>query len=73
MAKAFLAEMDQLEETEMLQEEEMGAMLLLQPLLAPSAPMASAPQTVVDPNAQAELSMEFEFDPSDFEIDLDAQ
>jgi hypothetical protein len=26
---------------------------------------------VVDPDGQAELSMEFEFDPSDFEIDLD--
>jgi len=67
----FLAEMDQLEETQMLQEEE-GATASVATSAAPSAPMASAPQSVVDPNAQAELSMEFEFDPSDFEIDLDA-
>ena len=66
----FLAEMDQLEETQMLQEEE-GATASVATSASPSAPLASAPQTVVDPNAQAELSMEFEFDPSDFEIDLD--
>ena len=68
--KVFLAEMDELEETEMLQEEE-GAVASVATSASPSAPLASAPQTVVDPNAQAELSMEFEFDPSDFEIDLD--
>ena len=68
--KVFLAEMDELEETEMLQEEE-GAIASVATSVSPSAPLASAPQTVVDPNAQAELSMEFEFDPSDFEIDLD--
>ena len=66
----FLAEMDQLEETEMLQEEE-GAVASVATSATPSVPLASAPQAVVDPNAQAELSMEFEFDPSDFEIDLD--
>ena len=66
----FLAEMDQLEETQMLQEEE-GATASVATSAAPSAPIASSPQSVVDPNAQAELSMEFEFDPSDFEIDLD--
>ena len=44
--------------------------LLLQHL-GQEAPIASAPQSVVDPNAQSELSMEVEFDPSDFEIDLD--
>ena len=70
--KIFLAEMDELEETEMLQEEDAGGdYASVATSVAPSAPMASAPQTVVDPNAQAELSMEFEFDPSDFEIDLD--
>ena len=69
--QVFLAEMDQLEETQMLQEEE-GAVASVATSAAPSAPMASAPQNVVDPNAQAELSMEFEFDPSDFEIDLDS-
>ena len=69
----FLAEMDELEETEMLQEEDAGGNYATTATsAAPSAPMASAPQSVVDPNAQAELSMEFEFDPSDFEIDLDA-
>jgi hypothetical protein len=68
--QVFLAEMDELEETEMLQEEE-GATASVATSAVPSAPMASAPQSVVDPNAQAELSMEFEFDPSDFEIDLD--
>ena len=60
-----------LEEAQMLQEEE-GAVASVATSATPSAPMASAPQSVVDPNAQAELSMEFEFDPSDFEIDLDA-
>jgi hypothetical protein len=69
--QVFLAEMDQLEKTQMLQEEE-GAVASVATSAAPSAPMASSPQSVVDPNAQAELSMEFEFDPSDFEIDLDA-
>ena len=70
--KVFLAEMDQLEETEMLQEEDAGGNYATTATsAAPSAPMASAPQSVIDPNAQAELSMEFEFDPSDFEIDLD--
>jgi len=67
--KVFLAEMDELEETQMLQEDEGGAAVATS--AAPTAPIASAPQSVVDPNAQAELSMEFEFDPSDFEIDLD--
>ena len=67
--KVFLAEMDELEETQMLQEDEGGAAVATS--ATPSAPIASAPQSVVDPNAQAELSMEFEFDPSDFEIDLD--
>ena len=62
--------MDQLEETEILQEEE-GAVASVATSAAPSAPLASAPEVAVDPNAQAELSMEFEFDPSDFEIDLD--
>jgi len=71
--QVFLAEIDQLEETEMLQEEDAGGNYATAATsAAPSAPMASAPQSVVDPNAQAELSMEFEFDPSDFEIDLDA-
>ena len=67
--QVFLAEMDQLEETEILQEEE-AAVASVATSAPPSAPMASAPQNVVNPNAQAELSMEFEFDPSDFEIDL---
>ena len=67
--KVFLAEMDELEETQMLQEDEGGAAVATS--ATPNAPIASAPQSVVDPNAQAELSMEFEFDPSDFEIDLD--
>ncbi len=67
--KVFLAEMDELEETQMLQEDEGGAAIATS--ATPNAPIASAPQSVVDPNAQAELSMEFEFDPSDFEIDLD--
>ena len=69
--QVFLAEMDELEETEILQEEE-GATASVATSAVPSAPMASAPQSVIDPNTQAELSMEFEFDPSDFEIDLDA-
>lgn len=67
--KAFLAEMDQLEEAEMLHEEEMGAASVATSA-GISAPIASAPQSVVDPSSQAELSMEFDFDPSDFEIDL---
>ena len=67
--KVFLAEMDELEETQMLQEDEGGAAIATS--ATPNAPIASAPQSVVDPNAQAELTMEFEFDPSDFEIDLD--
>ena len=70
--QVFLAEMDQLEKTEMLQEEDAGGNYATTATsAAPAVPMASAPQNVVDPNAQAELSMEFEFDPSDFEIDLD--
>ena len=70
--KVFLAEMDELEETEMLQEEDAGGNYATTATsAAPAVPMASAPQNVVNPNAQAELSMEFEFDPSDFEIDLD--
>jgi hypothetical protein len=68
--KAFLAEMDQLEEAEMLHEEEMGGMGSVASSAGISAPIASAPQSVVDPSSQAELSMEFDFDPSDFEIDL---
>jgi len=67
--KVFLAEMDELEEAEMLHEDEGGASVATS--ATPSAPIASAPQSVIDPSAQAELSMEFEFDPSDFEIDLD--
>jgi len=67
--KVFLAEMDELEEAEMLHEEEGAAAVATS--ATPSAPIASAPQSVVNPNAQSELSMEFEFDPSDFEIDLD--
>ena len=69
--QVFLAEMDELEEAEMLQEDEGGNYATTATSVSPSVPMASAPQNVVDPNAQAELSMEFEFDPSDFEIDLD--
>ena len=69
--KVFLAEMDELEEAEMLHEEEEGSYAAVATSATPSAPIASAPQSVVDPNAQSELSMEFEFDPSDFEIDLD--
>ena len=69
--KVFLAEMDELEEADMLHEEEM-AMGAVATSATPSAPIASAPQNIVDPHSQAELSMEFEFDPSDFEIDLDA-
>ena len=68
--KAFLAEMDQLEEAEMLHEEEMGGMGSMATSAGVSAPIASAPQSAVDPNSQAELSMEFDFDPSDFQIDL---
>jgi Txe/YoeB family toxin of Txe-Axe toxin-antitoxin module len=68
--KAFLAEMDQLEEAEMLHEEEMGGMGSVASSAGISAPIASAPQSAVDPNSQAELSMEFDFDPSDFQIDL---
>ena len=68
--KAFLAEMDQLEEAEMLHEEEMGGMGSMATSAGISAPIASAPQSAVDPNSQAELSMEFDFDPSDFQIDL---
>ena len=67
--KTFLAEMSQLEEAEMLHEEDMG-IASVATSAGVSAPIASAPQSVVDPNSQAELSMEFEFDPSDFEIDL---
>jgi hypothetical protein len=71
--RVFLAEMDELEEADMLHEEEMGgdAGASVATSAMPSAPMASSPSNIVDPNAQAELSMEFEFDPSDFEIDLD--
>ena len=71
--RVFLAEMDELEEADMLHEEEMGgdAGASVATSVMPSAPMASSPSNIVDPNAQAELSMEFEFDPSDFEIDLD--
>ena len=68
--KAFLAEMDQLEEAEMLHEEEMGGMGSIATSAGISAPIASAPQSAVDPSSQAELSMEFDFDPSDFQIDL---
>ena len=68
--KAFLAEMDQLEEAEMLHEEEMGGMGSVATSAGISAPIASAPQSAVDPSSQAELSMEFDFDPSDFQIDL---
>jgi Txe/YoeB family toxin of Txe-Axe toxin-antitoxin module len=70
--KTFLAEMDQLEEAEMLHEQDMDGNIAS---VATSAPMSQhlwhlCPKSVVDPNAQADLSMEFEFDPSDFEIDL---
>ena len=70
--RVFLAEMDELEEADMLHEEEMGgdAGASVATSAVPSAPLASSPSSIVDPNAQAELSMEFEFDPSDFEIDL---
>ena len=68
--KAFLAEMDQLEEAEMLHEEEMGGMGSMATSAGISAPIASAPQSAVDSSSQAELSMEFDFDPSDFQIDL---
>ena len=66
-----MAEADELEETAVLQEEEMGGNIAsVATSQAVEAPIASAPASVVDPNAEAELSMEFEFDPSDFEIDL---
>jgi len=68
--QVFLAEMDELEETEMLQEEEMG-MGAVATSAAPSAPLASAPKSVVDPNQVVSAEMEFEFDPSDFDLKLD--
>ena len=56
--KTFLAEMDQLEEAEMLHEEDMGGNYAATATSADvSAPLASMPQTVVDPNAQADMSM----------------
>ena len=69
--KTFLSEMDQLEEAEMLHEQEMeGNYATSATSVDVNAPMAAAPQSIIDPGAQAELSMEFEFDPSQFDIDL---
>ncbi len=67
--KTFLAEMEQLEEAEMLHEEDMGIASVASSADV-AAPMAAAPQSVVDPNAQVDMSMEFEFDASEFNIDL---
>jgi Txe/YoeB family toxin of Txe-Axe toxin-antitoxin module len=67
--KTFLAEMEQLEEAEMLHEEDMGIASVASSADV-GAPMAAAPQSVVDPNAQVDMSMEFEFDASEFNIDL---
>ena len=66
----FLSEADNLEETQIINEEEMGGIASVATTSNVSAPLASIPQSVVDPSQQAELSMEFEFDPSDFEINL---
>ena len=68
--QVFLAEMDQLEETEILQEEE-GAVASVATSAAPSAPLASAPETVVDPNSTVDLDMTFTYDPREFELPLD--
>ena len=67
----FLAEAGNLEETQIINEEEMdGNIASVATTSNVSAPLGSTPQSVVDPSQQAELSMEFEFDPSDFEINL---
>ena len=67
----FLAEADNLEETQIINEEELGGNIASVATTSNvSAPLASTPQSVIDPSQQAELSMEFEFDPSDFEINL---
>ena len=67
--KTFLAEMDQLEEAEMLHEEDMGIASVATSADV-AAPMAAAPQSVVDPSAQVDMSMEFQFDASEFKINL---
>ena len=67
----FLAEADNIEETQIINEEELGGNIASVATTSNvSAPLASTPQSVIDPSQQAELSMEFEFDPSDFEINL---
>ena len=69
--KVFLAEIDQIEEADMLNEEDLGGNIAsVATSQSVQAPISSAPISVVDPSAQAELSMEFDFDPTDFEIDL---
>ena len=68
--KAFLAEMDQLEEAEMLHEEEMGLGSSAAPMQV-SAPLGAAPESVVNPNAEVDAHFEFEFDMKDFNLDLD--
>ena len=67
--KTFLAEMEQLEEAEMLHEEDMGIASVATSADV-GAPMAAAPQSVVDPSAQVDMSMEFQFDASEFKINL---
>ena len=67
----FLSEASDLEELQLINEDEMGGGIASVASTPPvSAPMASAPQSAINPEQQSELSMEFEFDPSDFEINL---
>ena len=64
----FLAEAENLEETQIIQEEEMN---MAQPTsMGPTPPLASSPESIVNPNQQVSMNMEFEFDPSDFSLNL---
>ena len=64
----FLAEAENLEETQIIQEEEMN---MAQPTsMGPNPPLASSPESIVNPNQQVSMNMEFEFDPSDFSLNL---
>jgi hypothetical protein len=64
----FLSEAENLEETQIIQEEEMN---MAQPTsMGPTPPLASSPESIVNPNQQVSMNMEFEFDPSDFSLNL---
>ncbi len=67
----FLAEAGNLEETRLINEEEMSLGSSPQPMQV-NAPLGASPESIVNPNAEVSAEFEFNFNPGDFfDLDLD--